>query len=207
MRDADCSVELVRPLMPLITSFPQIQEPLAALVDACREDLPGLVINDEADLERYSYGVAGNVGLVMYPILGGTSPLGQSYAADLGIAMQYTNISRDIFEDQARGRTYLPRSWLATGNLSLARGRGEDVADPNVQAARKILSLADVRYLASDCRFGIEVAAQCYRAIGERVITNNALSRSRAVVPFFHKARIACSVALTRTRQCERLEQ
>jgi phytoene synthase len=216
LRNADCSVECVSPLIPLINSFPQIQEPLAALVDACREDLPGLVINDEADLERYAFGVAGNVGLVMYPILGGASPLGQSYAADLGIAMQYTNISRDIFEDQSRGRTYLPRSWLAADRLSHLRGLQCEVADLTVQAARKILSLADIRYarglsglhyLASDCRFGIEVAAQCYRAIGERVITNNALSRSRAVVPFFHKARIACSVALTRTRQCERLEQ
>jgi len=217
IRNVDGSVPLVRPLIPLITCFPEIQDPLATLVDACREDVPGLTINNESDLERYAHGVAGTVGLIMYPILGGASPLGRSHAADLGIAMQYTNISRDIFEDQARGRSYLPRSWFAGAPLVPPYTTIEDPAgELSVQAARNMLRLADARYarglsglqyLAADCRFGIEVAARCYRAIGDRVIANNTLVRNRAVVPLYHKARIACTVALTRTRQCASLEQ
>lgn len=216
IRNLDCSVALVKPLIPLIASFPEIQKPLATLVDTCREDTTGLIINDESDLERYAFGVAGTVGLIMYPILGGVSHVGRNHAADLGIAMQYTNISRDIFEDQARGRSYLPSSWLAEDQRKIDCKITTRSQELEVQAARRILSLADARYarglaglhyLAPDCRFGIEVAARCYRAIGDRVIAKNELARNRAIVPFHQKARIACAVALARTRQCAQLER
>ena len=210
VRNVDSSVELVSSIIPLISRFPEVQEPFAELVDACREDVSGLVIRDESDLERYAY------GLIMYPLLGGVLSSGKSLAAALGMAMQYTNIARDILEDQARGRTYLPSSWFPDDPRSSVGIDTRATEDLVVQATRKILRLADdhyakglsgLRYLASDCRFGIEVAARCYRAIGDRVISNNTLVSNRAVVPFYRKARIACAVALTRSRQCARLEQ
>jgi phytoene synthase len=209
VREMDESIDLVRPLLPLIARFPEIREPLAALVDACREDIPELQIVDEGDLERYAHGVAGNVGLIMYPILGGRSPLGRACAVDLGIAMQFTNIARDIFEDHTRGRVYLPQSWLA----GVSRERYLDGVFPNsevvVAAVRNILELAEDRYargltglhyLAPQNRFGIEVAAQCYRAIGGRVLRKGSLSRSRAVIPMHSKILIATSVAFRQLR-------
>ncbi len=201
----DSSHELVGHVSPLLSRFPAIRQPLADLVDACRRDSPALTIIDEDDLVRYAHGVAGNVGLIMYPILGGTSELGLAYAADLGIAMQYTNIARDVLEDLGQGRSYLPSTWL-TGTtlkgLDSITAHNEHIV---VQAIHKLLLLAEERYrrglsglsyLAPQNRFAIRVAAQCYRAIGERVITDSRICRQRAVVSNLQKVAIACKAAL-----------
>lgn len=201
----DTSHELVHPLEPLLERFPEIQQPLADLVSACRQDQPTLIINDESDLEHYAHGVAGNVGLIMYPILGGTSHLGKRYAADLGIAMQYTNIARDVRGDLRNGRMYLPTSWLSGVTLSDSPELSTNNEATVVLAVKKLLTLADERYLrglsglsylAPENRFAIRVAAQCYRAIGDRVIKDTQLSQRRAVVSMRHKIVIACKSAL-----------
>ena len=201
----DADQDLVRPLRPLLTRYPEIREPLAALVEACREDIPSLSISDEADLERYAFGVAGNVGLIMYPILGGRSPQGRSYAADLGMAMQCTNIARDVFEDLGRGRVYLPSSWLSGQDVRALLDEDSVIEPVVVQAVQKLLRFADDRYetglsglhyLAPQSRFAIKVAARCYAAIGGRVIRDNRLARERAVVPFSHKVIMACKMGL-----------
>jgi phytoene synthase len=209
VREMDDSVEIVRPLLPLIARFPEIQAPLAAIVDACREDLPEYWIANEDDLERYAHGVAGNVGLIMYPILGGKAALGRACAVDLGIAMQFTNIARDIVEDHSRGRIYLPQSWLAGFSRESYPGEAICRSDIVLAAVRNLLRLAEDRYarglaglhyLAPQNRLGIQVAAQCYRAIGDRVIRKGSLSPSRAVVPLYRKVLIASSVALGLSR-------
>jgi phytoene synthase len=203
----DTDHDLVRPLAPLLTQYPETREPFAALVDACREDGPSLTITSEEDLIRYAHGVAGNVGLIMYPILGGQASIGQSSAADLGIAMQCTNIARDVFEDLARERVYLPLGWLRGRDL---RELLDLASDSNseavvVAAVKRLLLLADDRYarglsglqyLAPENRFAIKVAARCYAAIGERVILNGRLARERAVVPLARKVILACSIKL-----------
>jgi phytoene synthase len=202
---ADTTHRLVRPLMPLIARYPEIQAPLAALVEACRTDTASLQIHNEEDLERYAFGVAGNVGLIMYPILGGRTNAGCSYAADLGIAMQYTNIARDVFEDLARNRVYVPSSWIGEHDI---RKLGADITRSEqvvVEAVRRLLRRADERYarglsgisyLAPENRFAIKVAARCYAAIGERVIREGHLVRERAVVPLSRKIVLACSMGL-----------
>jgi phytoene synthase len=202
IRTNNYSNQIALPILPLVERYPEIREPLALLVSACKEDTASLAIRDEHDLERYAHGVAGNVGLIMYPILGGTSPLGLSHAADLGIAMQYTNIARDVLEDLRRGRVYLPTSWLAGCNP-------QSIINPNtkdekivVNAVSNLLIAAKERYerglsglgfLARENRFAITVAARCYAEIGERVIRDGVLSRDRAVVPLSRKIIIACT--------------
>lgn len=201
----DTDHELVRPLAPLLARYPEIREPLAALVDACREDTPSLNITSEEDLVHYAHGVAGNVGLIMYPILGGEVSAGLSYAADLGIAMQCTNIARDVFEDLARDRVYLPRGWLGGRDMRELLDRRFGSEEVVVAAVKRLLRLADERYarglsglqyLAPENRFAIKVAARCYAAIGERVIREGRLSRERAVVPLARKVVLACSIGL-----------
>jgi phytoene synthase len=201
----DDSHELVRPLTSLLARYEEIRAPLADLVQACQSDRPDLIINDEHELENYAHGVAGNVGLIMYPILGGRSQLGRSFASDLGIAMQYTNIARDVVEDLNQGRAYLPMSWLPGITLTDSRGITPDREAYVVNAIRKLLNMAEERYLrgisglnylAPENRFAIRVAAQCYRAIGQRVLSRSKLSRRRAVVSMHHKVFIACKAAL-----------
>jgi phytoene synthase len=210
--NGDTSHTLISPLAPLITRYPSIRDPLAALVEACRADGPSLCIRNEDDLERYGFGVAGNVGLVMYPILGGHLEAGRSYAADLGIAMQYTNIARDILEDITRDRVYLPSSWLEERDIRELLDETSSSEHLLVEAVRRLLRHADekyarglsgIEYLAPANRFAIRVAARCYAAIGERVICNGRLLRERAIVPLSHKLMLAGSMALFGRRKFE----
>lgn len=208
----DSRHELLRPLEPLLTRHPEVAQPLAALVDACRQDTPALSIADERDLERYAFGVAGNVGLIMYPILGGTLAIGRQYAAELGMAMQGTNIARDVIEDLERGRVYIPHEWLGDADLHQLLtddGQHEQVV---VDAVRKLLRWAEERYarglsglqyLASENRFAIQVAARCYAAIGDRVIVQGRLARQRATVSLGKKIALACQTRLFKERVSE----
>jgi phytoene synthase len=203
--DGDTSQELVHRISPLLVRFPDIRQPLADLVEACRRDIPSLTINDERDLETYAHGVAGNVGLIMYPMLGGLSLQGLSYATDLGIAMQFTNIARDVIEDLGRGRMYLPATWISQAALLPGQTITEQNEHVIVEAIERLLLLAEDRYrrglsglgyLAPENRFAIRVAAQCYRAIGARVIKGSRISRKRAVVSSLSKMAIACKAAV-----------
>jgi phytoene synthase len=127
--------------------------------------------------------------------------------------MQYTNIARDIFEDLARGRVYVPRSWIADHEL---RELASDPSRPDqgiVEAVRRLLTRAEERYvrglsgitfLAHENRFAVKVAARCYAAIGERVIRDGHLVRERAVVPLSRKIVIACSMSLFGERKIKR---
>jgi phytoene synthase len=196
-------------VLSLIERFPEIKEPLIALVDACREDTTDLIINTQDDLLSYSHGVAGNVGLIMYPILGGRAPEGLRYAADLGIAMQCTNIARDVFEDLRRGRIYLPAEWLEgidPQDLLMGDAQVEQVV---VGAIRRLLNVAELHYerglagihfLAPRCRYAIRVAARCYSAIGEGVLRGGAVARERSVVPLYKKILLACEVSVKNVR-------
>lgn len=201
----DLNHPLVRPLEPLLRRYPTILEPLSALVYACKEDNASLVIRTEDELRRYAFGVAGNVGLVMYPILGGHRAEGWAYAAELGIAMQYTNIARDILEDLSRSRIYIPRAWLGTYDMNQLLKGPCDSEEVLIRAVRRLLQLADetytrglsgIQYLDLKNQFAIQVAARCYAAIGERVIQNGRLARDRAVVPFTRKVLLACSIGV-----------
>ncbi len=82
-----------------------------------------------AELDRYCYCVAGTVGLMLCPVLGYSDPRALGAAADLGRAMQLTNILRDVKEDLARGRVYLPADELSAfglGEEDLQRGQVDD---------------------------------------------------------------------------------
>ncbi len=208
----DFSHELVKPLEQILSRHPQIAEPLAALVQACRQDTASLIINSEQDLERYAFGVAGNVGLIMYPILGGKLAVGREYAAQLGMAMQATNIARDVVEDLERNRIYIPNAWMDRSDLRQLLVRNIRCEQAVVEAVRKMLRWADERYsrglsglcyLAQPNRFAIKVAARCYAAIGDSVIVRGRLSRARATVSTGRKIALACQAGLQMIREPE----
>ena len=153
----------------------------AILVDGVRRDLEPVAIADARDLVLYAYRVAGVVGLMMCAVFGVRDRQAYPFAIDLGIAMQLTNIARDVLEDARMGRRYLPASW--TGGASAAALAVPD-AETKVQVERavaRLLSLAERYYHSAErgmghlpprARFAILVAARVYREIGCKLARN-----------------------------------
>ncbi|GAP34403.1 phytoene/squalene synthase family protein [Piscinibacter sakaiensis] len=142
----------------------------------------------------YAARVAGTVGAMMALLMGARSPQSLARACDLGVAMQLTNIARDVGEDARAGRLYLPLDALRAAGLE-----PEDfLAAPRFGPAlagvvRELLQVADGLYrragagiarLPVDCRPGIEAARRMYAAIGDEVLRHGGDSVTRrAVVP------------------------
>lgn len=153
-------------------------DPLLELVDALDDDLAPRHLPDMAALERYCYGVAGTVGIVMAALLGAQEPGAWEPARDLGIAMQLTNVLRDVSEDLSRGRIYLPAADMARCGYrrdDLERGLVDDrftvlmcgyIAQARDYYAR---GLAGLRALPPDSRFPIALAAHIYAGILSRI--------------------------------------
>ena len=101
-----------------IVRFNIPQQPFQDLISGMEMDLAKTRYANFGELTLYCYRVAGTVGLMMAPVLGigGEGALGP--AAELGQAMQLTNILRDVAEDLARGRIYLPADELSAFGVS-----------------------------------------------------------------------------------------
>ncbi len=167
----------------------------AAFLDTILGDLDPVRIADEAALVRYAYGAAGTVGVLMCGVLGVRDPAAEPHAVDLGIAMQLTNIARDVVEDAARDRLYLPATWLPPGFApgDVARDHGSAFL-----AVRRLLALADQRYrsaargyrhLPPRARLAIRVAGRLYEEIGLRILRAGPgyLNGGRCIVPMPRK--------------------
>jgi len=99
---------VMRALMPCTGAFGIEPRHLLAVIEGCQMDLQQTRYLDFIALQRYCHLVAGVVGEVAAGIFGQTSPATTAYAHKLGLALQLTNIIRDIGEDAMRGRIYLP---------------------------------------------------------------------------------------------------
>ena len=129
------------------------------LFDGVESDLKSKVeINSKKDLLIYSYRVAGTIGLMMAKILNVKDKISLKSAIDLGIAMQLTNISRDIIEDSENNRFYISH---------------------NFGSIKETLKTADLFYESSfpsikkipfNFRFSILVARRVYRKIGQNIL-------------------------------------
>jgi len=103
---------VMRALMPLASAFTIEQAHLDAVIDGCQTDLVQTRFLDYPALQHYCHLVAGIVGEVAANIFGRTQDTTVQYAHQLGLAMQLTNIIRDVGDDSRRGRIYLPLSEL-----------------------------------------------------------------------------------------------
>jgi 15-cis-phytoene synthase len=92
--------------------------PFAELVTGVARDQGPVRIPDWPALRDYCYHVASTVGLILCPVFGLSDPAGRERAIDLGIAMQLTNIIRDVGEDLRRDRIYLPADELAAAGIN-----------------------------------------------------------------------------------------
>jgi len=88
------------------------EEVFAELLRGIESDLSGAAIETWDDLRRYCYRVASTVGLLIVRVRGARHPRTFEYAESLGVAVQLTNVLRDVGEDAAAGRVYLPREDL-----------------------------------------------------------------------------------------------
>jgi phytoene synthase len=143
--------------------------PVAAIADFCagmRQDIAHETFESEQDVDHYCYRVAGTVGVVMTAVLGARDPVrARPAAAALGIAMQRTNILRDVDEDAANGRVYLARQTVARHG-SLAPGRRsvlmrEQIARADALYERGLAGIAELR----QGRRAIAAAGAMYREI------------------------------------------
>ncbi len=103
---------VMQALQPLASAYRIGQHHLLAVIDGCQMDLEQTRYLDFAGLQRYCHLVAGVVGEVAANIFGQTQAQTTAYAHKLGLALQLTNIIRDVGEDALRGRIYLPVSEL-----------------------------------------------------------------------------------------------
>jgi phytoene synthase len=149
-------------------------------IDALIADQWPRHLQTQDELVRFCYGVASTVGLMMCHLFGVKNPRAYPFAVDLGVAMQMTNICRDILEDAERERVYLPAEMLegqATA-LGIAGGDSQQRAVA-FQAAVNLLGIADEYYASAQQGYGflpvtvrqaIKVAARLYQAIGDKVV-------------------------------------
>ena len=152
---------------------------LEALLEGFAWDAEGRRYETPAELHAYAVRVAGTVGILMSLLMGRREPAVLSRACDLGVAMQLTNIARDVGEDARMGRLYLPGAWLREVGIDASSW----LVRPQVCAAlgaviERLLRTADalyaraaegVAYLPSACRPGIQAARLLYAEIGEEV--------------------------------------
>ncbi len=188
---------LARELADMVAEIGLNPVTMRQLLDGLISDLDHQVIADEEGLIRYSYHVAGTVGLMVCDVLAVNAPTARNAAVNLGIAMQLTNIARDVNEDALSGRRYVPSTWLDASPA--------DIADPSPELQRsgasavlRLLDLADGYYARANCGFaflplssrpGLVAAAHVYRGIGgELRRRNGAFHRGRVFVPPWRKA-------------------
>jgi 15-cis-phytoene synthase len=161
--------------------------PRHALLDFClgmRDDIAGRPLTTEGDLDTYCYRVAGTVGVVMASILGTRGAGADRRAAALGMAMQRTNILRDIDEDHANGRIYLARATLERFGHPAPGAREALVRDQIARAdALYEEGMAGIPQLVRGRR-AIAAAAGMYREILRQIEREGYGRRAgRAVVP------------------------
>lgn len=160
-------------------------EPALDLLRGVESDLGFVRLSDDRELSLYCYRVAGTVGLMMAGLLGVTDPAARRPAVSLGMAMQLTNICRDVREDADRGRVYLPSTRFEREGVpssSLIAGaelaRGGRVRASVQRVVGELLDLAEdlyaegergFRYLPWRARFAIAVASSLYRGIGRKL--------------------------------------
>lgn len=174
-------------------------------------DAQGRSYETTNELRLYCYRAAGTVGLMMSHVMGLRHSPALQNAAHLGLAMQLTNICRDVAEDWERGRMYLPEELLARHSTRLqAPGVGNTVPEHARDGlSRVVADLLDeseryyvsgdsgARYLGFRCQLAVRAARHIYSAIGERLRRRGCdVVGPRAHTTGFHKALLLCRAVL-----------
>lgn len=170
------------------------RELLDALLEGFLWDAAGHRYETLADVHAYGARVAGTVGAMMALVMGARDEAALARACDLGVAMQLTNIARDVGEDARNGRLYLPRRWLAEAGIDADAWLAAPTFGAGIAGVvSRLLAAADTLYARSehgiallprDCRPAIHAARLVYAEIGREIGRQgfDSITR-RAVVP------------------------
>lgn len=152
---------------------------LDALIEGFAWDAAGREYHTLEDLNAYAARVAGSVGAMMCWIMGPQSVDTLARACELGVAMQLTNIARDVGADAALQRIYLPRDWLREAGIDPQAWLQQPVCTPALRGVvARLLDEADRLYrqaqsgiaaLPPDCRAAILSASLIYWEIGHQL--------------------------------------
>lgn len=174
--DAPSDAPADRAMADLVTAHHLPHALPAALIEGLAWDARGRRYETSSDLTAYAARVAGSVGAMMTVLMGVRDPDVLARACDLGIAMQFTNIARDVGEDARAGRLYLPLAWMREAGLDPEAFLADPVLSAPLQGViRRLLALADELYARSepgvaglplDCRPAIRAARLIYAEIG-----------------------------------------
>ena len=150
---------------------------LANFLQGLRDDAGPRQLQTTDDLLQFAFAVAGTVGQMMRPVLGAPIEV-ECHAVALGIAMQLTNVARDVEEDARRGRCYLPAQWDRQWNFDA----GLTTATQRTRAfamVRRVVALADdfyafaaqgLRTIPTPNRRAIHIAIALYQGIGHKIL-------------------------------------
>lgn len=155
------------------------------LLKGMQHDVSGKTLGTLEDLRLYCYQVAGTVGLIMCHIMGLKNSQALEKAVHLGIALQLTNIVRDIGDDFRVSKVYLPQNWLSELGIS-----SDDLLDSRYSLELESLAkrlfqeadnyyrsgLAGLKELPWRCALAVAIAASVYRTVGKRALSQGYLS-------------------------------
>ena len=160
------------------------------LINGVLADLTLVRIKTEAQLLEYCYQVAGTVGIMMCKMLDVSEQKALYHAIDLGIAMQLTNIVRDVYADALMDRVYLPESMTGTLTPDEVIALSETNRAKLIQASELLLKQADQYYasgyaglvhLPFRSRVSILIAAKLYQQIGLKIQSTHFISLKKKV--------------------------
>jgi len=172
--------QIIKDMWSVIDSENISKQIVMDLFDGVETDLEEkVVINSKKDLLVYSYRVAGTVGLMMSKILKVKNKEALKGAIDLGIAMQLTNIARDVCEDKARNRQYVSHDFLAIRDI---------INESQIFYENSFNSISKISFRS---RFSVIVARRVYRKIGDYILKqkniDNYNKAGKIYVPVFEK--------------------
>jgi phytoene synthase len=180
----------------VVNEFLGLDLPVAVtqiLIEGVLGDTQDVFLENTEAVVKYSYSVAGTVGLLMAMVLGTRERNAYFHAIDLGIAMQLTNICRDVLEDATMGRRYIPIEYDCQEILGVSDGGKRAVSC----AIESLLKLADsyyesglkgIAYLPRRSRPAVFLMTILYREIGNIILKRNLnWWVGRAYVPFSKK--------------------
>jgi phytoene synthase len=163
-----------------------------ALFEGFAWDVAGRRYADLPDVLAYAARVAGAVGVMMAVLMGVRDPTLLARAGDLGVAMQLTNIARDVGEDARAGRLYLPERWLHEVGIEPRAFLDAPRFTPALGAViKRLLDVAEMLYARADsgiarlpwrCRPAIHAARLLYAEIGHELVRSGLDSVSRRTV-------------------------
>jgi len=155
----DSSNSIIKNIHVLLESENISKKIVEDLFDGIESDLkPTVVISNTENLLIYAYRVAGTVGLMMAKILKVKDVYALKGAIDLGIAMQLTNIARDVIEDKKKNRSYIKHDLNSIKEVI-------EIADTFYKS-----SFVAIKYIPVVSRFAIIVARRVYKKIGDNVL-------------------------------------